>query len=102
MSRRYAKTYRRSCVRDARGEAKRAAAEAAGIPVRTDDDPRQPITLDLSHVGGQRLVIEPRRGYLLQWRAVDEDAGKVVCGGALKAVLHSLADALPRVRVMDD
>ena len=101
MSRHYARAYRRSHVWDARGEAKRAAAEAAGILIRTDDDARQPICLDLSGVGGKRLIIEPRRGHLLQWRVVDE-FGTTLQGGALKTVLHAIADALPRAQLMND
>lgn len=102
MSRRYATTYRRASTYEARAASKIAAAEAAGIPVRTDADCREPILLDLSRVGGFALVIEPRRGHLLQWRARDEQTGEVVAHGALKTVLHAIADALPRARVMDD
>ena len=94
--------YMSPAQRDARAEAKRAAAAAAGIPVRTDCDPREPIAFDLSRVGGYELVIEPCRGHLLKWRARRTDTGEVVAAGAFKSVLHALADSLPQARVMDD
>lgn len=87
--------------RDARAEAKRAAAEAAGIPMRTDDDARQPIHIDLTCAGGDCLVVEPIRGRLLKWRARKMDTGEVIGRGALKTVLHALADKLPRACVGD-
>lgn len=83
-------------ARDARADAKRAAAEDAGIPVRTDADCRVPISLDLRCVGGRDLVLEPRRGYVA-WRARDAATGEVVGCAALKQLLHRLADDLPRM-----
>lgn len=82
MPRRYARTYRRSSAWDARADAKRAAAEAAGIPVRDDADCRAPITLDLSCVGGDCLMLEPCRGKVA-WRERLQD---VAHNGALGAV----------------
>lgn len=83
-------------ARDARAEQKRAAAEAAGIPVRTDADCRVPIALDLRFVGGPELILEPRRGYV-SWRARDVATGQVVACAALKQLLHGIADDLPRM-----
>lgn len=96
MARRYASTYRRSSAWDARADAKRAAAEAAGIPMRDDTDCRSPIALDLSRVGGDALVLEPCRGKVA-WRARRIDTGEVVARAALKALLHCIADRLPRM-----
>lgn len=74
----------------------RAEAERdAGIPDREPDaDMRQPISLDLSSYGGQRLRIEPRRGYIA-CRAIDEATGEVADCAALKTLLHRIADKLP-------
>lgn len=94
-------SYMSGARKDAKADAKRLAAEAAGIPVRTSDDPRQPIELDLSRVGGDRLLLEPRRGHLLKWRLRDQDTGEVLACGALKTMLHEAADRLPRAQVMD-
>jgi hypothetical protein len=67
----------------------------AGIPDREPYvDARQPITLDLRSYGGQRLRIEPRLGYHA-CRAIG-DAGEVVACAAMKALLHQIADSLPR------
>ena len=73
------------------------AERDAGIPDRAvPDDVRQPITLDLRSAGGRHLRLEPRRGYIA-WRAVDVDSGVVLDGGALKTLLHAIADDLPRM-----
>jgi hypothetical protein len=80
-----------------RAAERRAQAERdAGIPDRTDADCRQPIALDLSSVGGRCLTLEPRRGYVA-YRARDIGTGEVIACGALKALLHQLADELPRM-----
>jgi len=76
-------------ARDARAEAKRAA----GDPMRTDDDFRSAIVLDLRGGHGPNLVLEPRRGYIA-WRARDADTGKVVAVASLKQLLHQIADEL--------
>jgi hypothetical protein len=72
------------------------AKRDAGIPDRTASDNRQPIDLDLRHVGGRNLHIEPRLGYVA-WRAVDADSGVVLYCAALKELLHQIADDLPRM-----
>jgi hypothetical protein len=75
----------------------RAQAERdAGIP----DDPapvdcREPFALDLRSAGGPLYRIEPRRAYVA-WRAIDE-AGTVKHCAALKELLHTIADELPRM-----
>ena len=77
-------------------EARAQAERDAGIPDREPQtDLRQPITLDLRSYGGKLWRIEPRRGYIA-CRAIDE-TGTVQCA-ALKTLLHSLADGLPRVQ----
>lgn len=75
----------------------RAEAEReAGIPDREPiPDNRRAIDLDLSTWGGSQLVIEPRLGYVGA-RAVDKATGQVVASAAIKALLHSIADQLPR------
>lgn len=77
-------------------EARAEAERAAGIPDRPAPvDLRQPITLDLTSYGGQRLRIEPRPGRI-SVRVIDADTGAVIDCGALKTALHRLADGLPR------
>lgn len=91
------RTYRHATAaeRDARAERRRAAAEAAGIPPRTDDDRRQPLSIDLTGAGGPCLRLEPIP-MRCAWRARDTGTGTIVARGALKAILHSIADAMPR------
>jgi hypothetical protein len=88
--------YMSPAARDARAEGRRAAAEADGIPLRDDADCRSPIELDLSHVGGRRYILEPRRGYL-SWRVRDAESGQVLHCAALKQALHWIADEMPRM-----
>lgn len=95
MQRRKSRRHQRAADARWRLAEERAQAERdAGIPGRTDC--RQPISLDLSSYGGPRLRIEPRPGYVSS-RAIDEDTGRVVCVAALKTLLHSVADGLPRM-----
>jgi len=76
-------------------ESRAAIERDAGIPDREPYvDARQPITLDLRSYGGQRLRIEPRLGYHA-CRAIG-DTGEVVACAAMKALLHQIADSLPR------
>lgn len=75
-------------------EAKGAAERAAGAPDRTDEDARQPCTLDLRGAGGPVLVLEPRRGYHA-WRQRDAASGELLDCAALKTLLHRIADKLP-------
>ena len=87
--------YTRRSQSDALAEARMQRAAEAGIPVRTDADCRRPIRLDLTSAGGPKLTLYPRRGYQA-WRAVDDNSGEVVECAAIKALLHSLADSLPK------
>ncbi len=76
-------------------EARAQAERDAGIPDREPIiDARQCIDIDLSSHGGPRLRIEPRVGYVA-CRMVNIDTGAVECA-ALKTLLHTLADRLPR------
>ena len=92
--------YKSTAARYRAAERRAQAERDAGIPDRTDDDCRQPIALDLSSVGGRCLTLEPRRGYLA-YRARDVATGEVIACGALTALLHQLADGLPRMGRMD-
>ena len=91
------KSKRHQLAADARwrAAAQRAQAERdAGIPDRlARTDTRQPITIDLSSYGGPCVRIEPRLGYI-SVRAIREDGSVTAC--ALKTLLHSIADQLPR------
>ena len=81
----------RWCYAEARAQAERDA----GIPDRPPIiDTRQTIDIDLTSHGGPRLRIEPRVGYV-SCRLVNLDTGAVECA-ALKTLLHTLADNLPR------
>ncbi len=76
-------------------EARAQAERDAGIPDREPIiDTRQCIDIDLTSHGGPRLRIEPRVGYV-SCRMVNLDTGSVECA-ALKTLLHTLADNLPR------
>jgi hypothetical protein len=76
-------------------EARAQAERDDGIPDREPlTDCRDPIDLDLTSYGGPRLHIVPRAGYIA-CRALDLDTGEVECA-ALKTLLHSIADRLPR------
>jgi len=88
--------YKSTAARYRAAERRAQAERDAGIHDRDDADCRQPIALDLSSVGGRCLTLEPRRGYVA-YRARDVATGEVVAAGALKALLHSIADELPRM-----
>lgn len=85
-------TYMSPASRDARAERRIAQAEALGIPPREDADCRQPIELDLSCVGGERMTLRPIRGRHA-WAAWSAD-GRLLRRGALKTLLHWAADEL--------
>lgn len=73
------------------------AERAAGIVDREPAfDCRRPIRLDLTSAGGPDLTLEPRLGYVA-WRARDAASGEVLRCAALKELLHSIADDLPRM-----
>jgi hypothetical protein len=95
MARRYARTYRRSSVWDARADATRAAAEAAGIPVREDVDERTDGVIDLRGLGGPHLIVRPARGKIAV-RALDPETMAQVQRCSLKQLLHWLGDKTPR------
>lgn len=95
MPRRYARTYRRSSAWDARADAKRAAAEAAGMPVREDADQRTDGVIDLRGLGGPCLVIKPVHGKIAV-RALDPKTMAQVQRCSLKQLLHWIADRIPR------
>lgn len=76
-------------------EARAESEREAGIPDRGHDDARQPCTIDLRGAGGPLLTLEPRVGYVA-WRQIN-DAGEVEACAALKTLLHTLADKLPRM-----
>lgn len=82
--------------RDARTERRIARLDALGTPRRDDTDRRSVIALDLRPMGGALLVLEPVRGKVA-WRARNAETGKVVAQAAGKALLHALADDLPRM-----
>ncbi len=90
------KSQRHQRAANARWRDVKAQAERdAGIPDRPPIiDSRQTIDLDLTSHGGPRLRIEPRVGYV-SCRMVDIDTGATQCA-ALKTLLHTLADNLPR------
>jgi hypothetical protein len=93
------KSYRHQKAARARWRAAEMRAQderEAGIPDRTDSDCRQPIEIDLRSYGGQRLRIEPRRGYVAS-RAIDADTGQVVACAAIKTLLRDIAGSLPRM-----
>lgn len=88
--------YKSTAARYRAAERRAQAERDAGIPDRDDSDCRQSIALDLSSVGGRCLTLEPRRGYVA-YRARDISTGEVIACGALKTLLHRLADELPRM-----
>ncbi len=88
--------YRSAAQRFRAQEARAEAERQAGVPDREDADFRRPCMLDLTGAGGPRLVLEPRRGYVA-WRARDADTGELVDCAAIKALLHNIADRLPRM-----
>ena len=63
--------------------------------MRTDEDCRVPIELDLSCVGGERMTLRPVRGKHA-WQAWSAD-GRLLHRAALKEMLHWAADKLPRM-----
>jgi hypothetical protein len=84
-------------VRWRAAEARAQAERDAGIPDREPyTDTREPIQLDLTSAGGQKLLLEPRLGYV-SWRARDVDTGLVLHCAALKELLHRIAEDLPRM-----
>lgn len=85
-----------AAAKDARADRRRADAEAAGEPERTDADFRSACVLDLRGAGGPALTLLPVRGKVA-WRAVDE-SGAVVGRAAIKALLHLVADDLTRMQ----
>lgn len=86
-----------SAARDARSDAKRAADEAAGIQMRDDADFRTAVFLDLRGAGGPNLVGAPCRGKIA-WRLTDADTSAPVDRGAIKELLHRVADRLTPMR----
>ena len=95
MVRRYARTYRRSAAWDARADAKRAAAEAVGLPMREDNDLRGDVPLDLRGVFWRNLVWKRVHGQLAG-KIVDLDTGEVLHRASIKEALHWIADRIPR------
>ncbi len=83
-------------ARDASADRKRAEAEARGEPIRTDDDCRVPIELDLSCVGGERMTLRPVRGKHA-WQAWSAE-GRMLRRAALKSLLVWASDSLPRMQ----
>jgi hypothetical protein len=76
-------------------EARAQAEREDGIPDRHPAaEWRSTCIIDLRGAGGPLLTLEPRAGYV-SWRAVDQ-AGNVIDCAALKTLLHTVADALPR------
>lgn len=88
--------YMSPAARDARAERRIAQAEAHGLPPQHDADVRQPIELDLSCVGGERMTLRPIRGRHA-WAAWSTD-GRLLRRGALKTLLHWAADEVPRMK----
>ena len=62
-------------------------------PKRPDN--RGPITLDLRSYGAGLYRIEPQAGYIA-CRLIDAETGTLLQCAALKTLLHTLADNLPR------
>jgi hypothetical protein len=83
-------------VRAANARWQRAQAERdAGIPDRpAPTDCRDEIPLDLRSAGGQLWLLRPCPGKIA-WDAIDEH-GRPQRRAALKSLLRSLADDLPR------
>lgn len=96
---RHRKSRRHAHAANCRWREWRAAAERdRGIEDRLPVvDTRQPIDLDLRCVGGPRVVLEPRAGYMA-WRLRDADTGEVTRCAAIKTLLREIADSLPRQR----
>lgn len=79
---------------DARADARRAAAEAAGIPIRGDADRRTDGVIDLVGLGGPHLIIRPDRGRIAVL-ALDPETLAPVRRCSLKQLLHWLGDKTP-------
>lgn len=84
-------------------EIRRAAAYSRWERARSDAEPcnpgpldmRQPFDLLLSSAGGKDWRFEPVLG-LIAWRQIDLATGKTEARAALKTLLRSVADGLPR------
>lgn len=81
----------------------RAANARWSKPQRREREPRDPImdarlpiVIDLRSWGGRLLRIDPEPG-LIKGRMSDGEFGDEIAVAALKTLLHSAADALPRM-----
>lgn len=87
----------KSARHQAAAQARWARRLADDTPPRTMDDARRPLLLQLACCGGRDLLIEPVPGRIA-WRCRTLDAGEVIDRGALKSLLHRIADGLPRTQ----
>lgn len=87
----------KSARHQAAAQARWARRLADDTPPRTMDDARRPLVLQLACCGGRDLLIEPVPGKIA-WRCRDMASGDVVDRGALKTLLHRIADELPRTQ----
>lgn len=72
-------------------------AKAEQHPRIQADDFRTEVFLDLRGAGGPSLRFVPVRGKIA-WTQVDADTGRVLARGAIKQLLHGVADELPRMQ----